>query len=84
MAITSNKVTVTTTPVALTSGSPTVVRVWNLGGVTVWLGPTGAGNQRYPVEANEEVVINLLANDVLFASVGTGDPASQVAVFYSV
>lgn len=84
MAITSNRVTVTTSPVALTSGSPTVVRVWNTGSYTVYVGPTGAGNQRYPVESGEEAVFNLVAADVLFGVVEAGSPAGQVAVFYSV
>lgn len=82
MALTTNRVTVTGTPVALHSAGPTQLRIFNIGTVTVWVGTSGAGNQRYPVESSEESILTIGAADVVFASVD-GLTNGQVAILHN-
>jgi hypothetical protein len=67
MAHTTNTLAVTSTAAALHTAGPTSIKVRNSGQSVVYVGPTGAGNQKYPIPAGSSEIFTIGAADVLFA-----------------
>lgn len=67
MAMTSDVITVGTSPVALNSVGPTNVWIRNLTFDSILIGITGAGKQNYPLGGGSELRLTIAASDVVFA-----------------
>lgn len=78
MAMISNIVTVTTSPTALHTAGPVKLEVRNMSSGIVWIGTSGAGNQKFPVYGGEHVGVSLITTDVIYAITEQG--TAQVAV----
>lgn len=66
MAQTTVLTQVGTSAVALHTAAPTSVKVKNLGTGIVYIGPTGAGTQRYPLMSGQSETFAIGGTDVLF------------------
>lgn len=78
-AFTINNVTVTTTPIAVHSAGPTSVTIRNNGTGVVYIGLTGAGNQKFALASGDRQAFTILATEVLFAVSDSG--SNQITYF---
>ena len=78
MALGTNVVSVAGTPVALNTAGPTSIKVMNMGLTTIYVGTSGAGNQKFPVFPGMPETFTVANTDVMYAL--SPDGTCRVAV----